>query len=335
MTGSVVGAAWLIVRPTSFDGAAGLVFAGFVAVTVAQLVWAWSRHGPPGRHWTSRRSPRCWSRPPLGGARRCDQVVAGSEPARGHPSPTGFGAGALALTGVVALAVGIAARRARSGPLRVLAERSYLWARHLGDPGRLAPVMSGRRGPAMSTSPGTVRARSIAATDTLPPTFPIGTFVAANPLRGLEHLPFERAAHVRGAEHRCTFVPPAESTGAPRPGPHHRRSPPRRAARAGGPRPICRCPHGTPIGWTSPWRTVVPPTRPRTRRCRGQCTPVPSSGPGRCPAGSAVPSGRLADRLDAYLGQWCAAYLDQGQADWQMPGRELGLYPALAGAGAT
>ncbi len=48
----------------------------------------------------------------------------------------------------------------------------------------------------MSTSPGTVRARSIAATDTLPPTFPIGTFVAANPLRGLEHLPFERAAHV-------------------------------------------------------------------------------------------------------------------------------------------
>ena len=46
---------------------------------------------------------------------------------------------------------------------------------------------------------GTVRARALAAADALPRTFPLGTFVAANPLHGLEHLPFEQAATAAAA----------------------------------------------------------------------------------------------------------------------------------------
>ena len=196
VTAVVVGAAWLIVRPASFDGAAGLVFAGFVAATVAQVVWAWSRSRP------SRSALDVAAFAALLLATIAAVALAGAIKSWLGPSlpevtpPTGFGAGALALTGVVALAVGIAAQRATVGSAPGV-RRAEL---PVGPPSRRpGPPGAGHvpwRGPAMSASPSTVRARSIAATDTLPPTFPIGTFVAANPLRGLEHLPFERAAHV-------------------------------------------------------------------------------------------------------------------------------------------
>ena len=141
-TAVVVGAAWLIARPTSFDGAAGLVFAGFVAVTVAQMVWAWSRSRP------ERSVLDLAALAALMVGATAAVALAGAIKSWLGPSlpevapPTGFGAAALALTGVAALAVALAARHERPGPLRAWSERSYLWARHLGDPGRLAPVMS-------------------------------------------------------------------------------------------------------------------------------------------------------------------------------------------------
>jgi uncharacterized protein YbcC (UPF0753/DUF2309 family) len=36
-----------------------------------------------------------------------------------------------------------------------------------------------------------------------------------------------------------------------------------------------------------------------------------------------------ADRVDGVLTKWLAAFLDQGQADWAMPGRERGFYAAV------
>jgi hypothetical protein len=57
------------------------------------------------------------------------------------PGLAAAGAVALAVTGLVALALSWSARR-RSGPLVGLVDRAYLWSLHAGDPGRVAPVMS-------------------------------------------------------------------------------------------------------------------------------------------------------------------------------------------------
>jgi uncharacterized protein YbcC (UPF0753/DUF2309 family) len=60
----------------------------------------------------------------------------------------------------------------------------------------------------MTTTPATVRARALAARDALAPTFPIATFVAANPLHGLEHLSFEDAArHAAATTGATSFLP--------------------------------------------------------------------------------------------------------------------------------
>ncbi len=104
---------------------------GVVACTARQV-----RTGRGGVRCTAGRDHRC------GRARRCDQVLAGSEPARGQPADRvrcrRAGAHRRASRWRRGSRHGVHGR-ARSGPS---SERSYLWARHLGDPGRLAPVMS-------------------------------------------------------------------------------------------------------------------------------------------------------------------------------------------------
>ena len=63
----------------------------------------------------------------------------------------------------------------------------------------------------MTAAPSIQRARALAAADALPPTFPIATFVAANPLRGVEHLSFEHAAaHAAATSGAESFLSEAE-----------------------------------------------------------------------------------------------------------------------------
>ena len=176
----------------------------------------------------------------------------------------------------------------------------------------------------MSASPATVRARAIAATDTLPPTFPIGTFVAANPLRGLEHLAFERAAHVAGLttgarsflrldEYRRLQVE-GRITDT-----HLRAALARRWPEADLPVPV----HDSPRMDLAVAALVEADDDEGPAAGRGVSTRSEHDGTD----GTDGTDG-LAGRLDAYLSQWCAVFLDRGQADWSMPGRELGIYAA-------
>jgi NADH:ubiquinone oxidoreductase subunit 5 (subunit L)/multisubunit Na+/H+ antiporter MnhA subunit len=142
VTAVSVGSAWVLVRPSSFVGAAGLVFAGFVAATVAQATWAWLRVRP--------------ERSAVDAAAFAGLVVAttaavalaaaakawlGPSLPEVDPSLATAGAVALAVTGLAAVGLTLIARHGR-GPVAALAERCYLWALHVGDPGRLAPVTS-------------------------------------------------------------------------------------------------------------------------------------------------------------------------------------------------
>jgi NADH:ubiquinone oxidoreductase subunit 5 (subunit L)/multisubunit Na+/H+ antiporter MnhA subunit len=142
VTTLAVGTAWVVVRPSSFGGVAGLVFAGYVAATVAHATWSWLRSRPVRSRLDL-----------LAGVALVLATVAAVGLAAAIKAWLGTtipevdvalaapGAILLALTGLVAVALPLAARRAR-GPLAGLSDRAYLWAAHLGDPARLAPVMA-------------------------------------------------------------------------------------------------------------------------------------------------------------------------------------------------
>ena len=172
-------------------------------------------------------------------------------------------------------------------------------------------------------STAVVRARALAAADALPPTFPIGTFVAANPLHGLEHLPFEEAARIA-----------AETTGAA----SYLSEPEYHALHASG-----------RIG-DDDLRAALLRRWPRSDRPDGRRPALPTDpdvelslaellqdDPTAAPARSVrtlteqadhLRGSQLADAVDAMVATWCAVHLDQGQAAWVLPRRELGLYGA-------
>lgn len=141
-TGSSVGLAWWIVRPTAFEGPAGWVFAAFVTATVAQASWSWLRV----RERRSRLDLAAWAAlaaatvAAVGVAAAIKDWVSPSLP-EVDPALATAGAVALALTGLVAVGLAVLAHHGR-GRGAELAERGYLWAAHLGDPGRLAGVMA-------------------------------------------------------------------------------------------------------------------------------------------------------------------------------------------------
>ena len=103
MTASRWASAWLLVRPSSFDGAAGLVFAGFVAATVAQVAWAWLRSRPRASALdVAAFAGLVVATTAAVGLAGATQVVARAEPARASPLARTVGAVALALTGLAA-----------------------------------------------------------------------------------------------------------------------------------------------------------------------------------------------------------------------------------------
>lgn len=176
----------------------------------------------------------------------------------------------------------------------------------------------------MSPSPSTVRARALAAVDAVPRTFPLGTFVAANPLHGLEHLRFEDAAAVAAATSGASsFLTEAEYRQL-----HHSGRITDQDLRAAvlrrwpgpGRRPERHDPD-VELAVATLLSSPVAAEPVQLVRTRSEQPEV-------------APDGRAAERIDAAVARWCAAYLDQGQADWTLPRRELGLFGswrALAG----
>ncbi len=139
-TALVVGVAWWLVRPSSFVGPAGWVFAGFVTVTVAQLTWAWLR-GRPERSALDVAAFAGLVVAVTTAVALADAIKSWVAPSLPEVDPdlATAGAVALALTGLAAVVLAALARRG-SGRFAGAVERAYLWSLHAGDPGRVAPT---------------------------------------------------------------------------------------------------------------------------------------------------------------------------------------------------
>ncbi len=155
-----------------------------------------------------------------------------------------------------------------------------------------------------------LRAEVARAADILFPVWPIGTFIAVNPLGNLAQMPFGEA--IAEAEHAlgATCYPGPELF---------------RRARAEG-----RIEDGD-------LRAAVERARSEGRlggaaKSAGDPLAPPEAGAPELQAPSPRElldrrdGGRRAAAVDAEIAKWCAAYLDEGESSWSMPGRELGFY---------
>lgn len=155
------------------------------------------------------------------------------------------------------------------------------------------------------------------------PAWPLERFVAVNPLAGLEHLPFAEA--VRHAEATLgapgwraeTALRAAEREGRIA-GSDLRAAVRRRlGARAGSTVVLGSEQVSTLEAVALADLRHAPPASHASRRIH---TPAEAS--------DAHTGGDLADRADALMTSLLSAFLDAGQARWQLPRREQGLYPA-------
>ncbi|AVZ40801.1 MULTISPECIES: DUF2309 domain-containing protein [unclassified Dietzia] len=166
-----------------------------------------------------------------------------------------------------------------------------------------------------------VRAEISVAARVLTPVWPLGSFIAVNPLGGLEHRPFHEALVAAGDLYG------AEGTlGESR----------FRAAHAAGritshdllealERQVPEAVRAAPVEIAGRVRTPaevltadllhgsIPPAPTRRLLTRSERT---------CPHTAAA--------IDALTAKWCSAFLDPGQAAWSLPGREHGFYRAWA-----
>ncbi len=164
-----------------------------------------------------------------------------------------------------------------------------------------------------------LRADVTLAARILAPTWPIETFIAINPLGGLEDQPFAdalaTAAEVFGARgtldeaafrsaYRAGRVTDADLHGALA----------RRHPQALAMQPI-----------TLGGRAVTPLELLLADLLHGEPAPPPRRS---CATLSEQIAPQVAGTVDAQTTKWCAAFLDAGQAGWAMPGRELGFYAA-------
>lgn len=180
-----------------------------------------------------------------------------------------------------------------------------------------------------------VRSAVAVAARVLPVHYPLETFIAVNPLAGLEHLPFERALHTAGElygaagtlgegafrqAHAAGRITDADLDAVLR-------------RRYLGPGTVLPQPGAGPELAQS---GVAPDLAAlRADLLLGQ----PASLVGRrATIRSEHHAPEVAAAVDAYSGQWCSAYLTAAHAPWAMPGWEQGFYPAwraLAGRDRT
>ena len=147
----------------------------------------------------------------------------------------------------------------------------------------------------MSADPA-IGAEIHAAADAVGAVWPLHSFVTANPLAGLEDRPFDEAvdeaARTLGGD------------GYPSPAVFRR-------------------------AWES---DRISSERLRSRLSANGYDPDPEATLDRMAAAEPAQgreSSDATDRVDAVLTKWLAAFLDQGRAEWSMPGREQGFYAAF------
>lgn len=132
------------------------------------------------------------------------------------------------------------------------------------------------------------------AADGIAPYWPLYGFIAVNPLRGLEHRPFEQAVREGAARFGGRGYPSRSQVGEALARGAIDPEVLTEVARRHG-----RSPASVQPGRTDPTPSRTPPARP------GRSSPV--------------------DRL---LIQWLTAFLDEGRAGWPMPRRRLGFFRA-------
>jgi NADH:ubiquinone oxidoreductase subunit 5 (subunit L)/multisubunit Na+/H+ antiporter MnhA subunit len=144
VTAATVGASWALVRPTSFEGVPGLVFLGFVTVTVAQVASTWlrSRQERSAVDLFAFGALVVATTGSIAVAAVLKRWIAPSLP-EVEPALASIGAAALASAALAGWCVAGLSHRPAGDPRRVRTRtinRAYLWAAHLGDPARVAPI---------------------------------------------------------------------------------------------------------------------------------------------------------------------------------------------------
>lgn len=173
--------------------------------------------------------------------------------------------------------------------------------------------------PDVATQMAVVRAEIADAAGFLAPTWPLADFIAVNPLSGLLDRPFADAAAI-AADLLGARVTPEETwlRAAWRRG--RITDDDLRAALARRlPAVLRRGP--LPLGN----RAYEPIALLLADLHQGITCPPPRR-QGRTTAETLAPE--VAALLDTHTVQWCAAYLDEGQSTWRMPGRDRSFYPA-------
>lgn len=167
-----------------------------------------------------------------------------------------------------------------------------------------------------------VRAQAGSAGQVLSSTWPIKTFVAVNPLGGVENRPFEEAIDLVGGLLGLRGHLPLESFRA-----LHTSGRVRDADLDGA--LLRRMPQLDGMTIELDGRTVSGVEALRSDLLHGPPAPAPA----RRPRGAAewcdeLLGAGVAPLVDEQVAKWCAAFFDNRQARWPMPGRHLGLYRA-------
>jgi len=170
-----------------------------------------------------------------------------------------------------------------------------------------------------------IRTLATVAFDRVPAVWPIGGFIAANPLGGFEQLPFAQAvAEMRARTGARGFLPESDYRKLFAEGEISEAALDASLDDALGERGAQTRTVG---GRTLAIRDVV-----RASLLSGAVPYRPQSGAPRIETVAEIADARcgttLATQVDERTIFWCSAFLDEGEAAWPMPHRELGLYNA-------
>ena len=164
-----------------------------------------------------------------------------------------------------------------------------------------------------------VRSEANLAGRFLSPVWPIETFIAINPLGGLEDLPFGAALHRAGELLGARGTMPESWF---------------RAEHVNGritDEDLLGVMHGQGVLGSGPQqlrlgdRTLSAAELLLLDLHAGEPLPSPAR---RLRTIAEHTGGEVAETVDSQTAKWCAAFLDAGQAGWRMPGREEGFYLA-------
>ncbi|MFN2320154.1 MAG: DUF2309 domain-containing protein [Dermatophilaceae bacterium] len=187
----------------------------------------------------------------------------------------------------------------------------------------------------MTTDDGTTSMRDVGlladvarASDVVAPLWPLTSFVAVNPLGGVQRLPFEEAASAARRWFGARTHLSLEAFRADHARGRTTDADLRRAILSEDPA-LGSVPdvevNGRFVAATELVRLDLlhgpPPDRPRPARTAGQRVDGPSTD-------------ARADAIDAYVASWCAVYADEAVAAWEAPERTKGLYGSWRGLAA-